>query len=154
MTNLTLLDLEDNNLTTLPNSIGNLTYLTLLYLWNNQLTTLPDFIGNLTNLTQLYLQFNQLTTLPNSLINLHNCHIYYNDNPIDYISPILHRFLNRSKTVNRYIYHDSQNVHDSNIQTSIRDSILRLSQHKPKYSIQHIKQKILENNILDSEVKS
>jgi len=61
---------DNNQLTTLPESIGNLTSLTTLYLEFNQLTTLPESIGNLTSLTTLYLEFNQLTTLPESIGNL------------------------------------------------------------------------------------
>ena len=53
------LDLVENQLTTLPAKIGNLTNLEFLYLSRNQLTTLPAKIGNLTNLRFLYLSRNQ-----------------------------------------------------------------------------------------------
>jgi hypothetical protein len=69
-TNATSLDLSDMNLTTLPDSIGNLTNLRWLDAKDNQLTTLPDSIGNLTNLVRLDLDKNQLTTLPDSIGNL------------------------------------------------------------------------------------
>ena len=45
-------------------------HLTKLDLINNQLTVLPESIGKLTNLTQLDLERNQLTTLPDSIENL------------------------------------------------------------------------------------
>jgi len=64
------LDLEYNQLTTLPESFGNLSSLEYLYLSSNQLTTLPESIGNLSSLTYLYLYDNQLTTLPESFCNL------------------------------------------------------------------------------------
>ncbi len=47
------LDLRNNQLTTLPESIGNLTKLKYIKLDDNQLTTLPESIGNLTQLNQL-----------------------------------------------------------------------------------------------------
>ena len=70
LTALQGLDLSDNQLTTLPEWLGNLTALQSLYLYGNQLTTLPESLGNLTALQSLYLSNNQLTTLPESLGNL------------------------------------------------------------------------------------
>jgi len=71
-TNATELDLSFMRLTTLPESIGNLTNLKTLEVQKNQLTTLPDSIGNLTNLKELYVYDNKLTTLPESIGNLTN----------------------------------------------------------------------------------
>ena len=67
LTGLTTLSLSNNHLTTLPDSIGALTGLTTLSLGDNHLTTLPDSIGALTNLKELWLYDNQLTTLPDSI---------------------------------------------------------------------------------------
>ena len=72
LTNLEWLYLNYNKLTSIPDSIENLTNLKELDLRYNQLTTLPDSIGNLTNLKRLYLPGNQLTTLPDSIGNLTN----------------------------------------------------------------------------------
>ncbi len=60
-----MLDLSGNQLSCLPDSIGNLTNLTELYLnYNfNQLSSLPDSIVNLSNLTYLGLNDNYLTDL-------------------------------------------------------------------------------------------
>ena len=81
LTNLTTLNLNGNRLTTLPESIGQLTNLATLELSNNQLTTLPESIGQLTNLTELNLNGNELSTLPASIGQLTNLtELYLGDN--------------------------------------------------------------------------
>ena len=56
--------LNDNQLTSLPAEIGQLTSLEELFLQRNQLTSLPAEIGQLTSLTRLNLYDNQLTSVP------------------------------------------------------------------------------------------
>ena len=63
----TKLDLSSQNLTELPDSIGEIDSLVELNLSNNQLVLLPESIGNLHQLTQLHLQSNNLTELPESI---------------------------------------------------------------------------------------
>jgi internalin A len=58
LTNLTTLGLG-NQLTEIPDFIGELTNLEKLYLSDNQLTEIPESVGKLTNLTTLHLSFNQ-----------------------------------------------------------------------------------------------
>ncbi len=53
LTNATALDLSELQLTSVPESIGQLANLTTLYLAQNQLTTVPESLGNLANLTTL-----------------------------------------------------------------------------------------------------
>ena len=67
LTNLTSLNLGYNQLTALPESIGQLTNLTSLNLSHNKLIALPESIGQLTNLTSLNLDSKQLTALPESI---------------------------------------------------------------------------------------
>jgi hypothetical protein len=69
---LEILELEGNQLTSLPESIGNLTNLRQLFLSENQLTSLPESIGNLTNLIRLNISNNQISSLPESIGNLIN----------------------------------------------------------------------------------
>ena len=72
LNNLQNLFLDNNQLTSLPESIGNLNNLQVLSMSNNQLTSLPESIGNLNNLQLLSLMNNQLTSLPDSFGDLKN----------------------------------------------------------------------------------
>ena len=67
---LTTLDLQRNELTTLPDSVTQLSRLTTLDLSWNKLTTLPDAVTRLSQLTTLDLRGNGLTTLPDSVTQL------------------------------------------------------------------------------------
>jgi leucine-rich repeat protein SHOC2 len=72
LTNLVSLRCVGNRLTSLPDSIGNLTNLRELRLYKNQLKNLPDSIANLQNLTWLSLSLNQLKIFPESILSLTN----------------------------------------------------------------------------------
>ncbi|KAH3764342.1 Leucine-rich repeat protein SHOC-2 [Pelomyxa schiedti] len=61
---LTLLNLSDNVLTSIPNALCNITELQTLKLSGNRIETLPDNISKLTKLTQLSVASNRLTQLP------------------------------------------------------------------------------------------
>jgi len=72
--NLELLNLDHNQLIILPESIAKLQNLQTLFLSSNQLTTLPEGITKLQNLQMLTLDHNQLTTLPESITKLQYLH--------------------------------------------------------------------------------
>lgn len=67
-----LLDLCDQSLSVLPETIARLTYLNILYLSGNQLKYLPDSIWELNSLTWLDLRDNQFSSLPEGIGNLTN----------------------------------------------------------------------------------
>jgi Leucine-rich repeat (LRR) protein len=107
-------------------------------------------IENLTNLTELYCYNNQLGSLIGieNLANLRE--LYYDGNPIDHIPPNLLRRLNRIKN-GQNIYADNQNVHNHNIQESIRESIQNILKIKP--TIKNLNNLILDDNILTKHTK-
>ena len=72
LTNLQTLVISGDSLTSLPESIGNLTNLQTLRIWGKSLTTLPESIGSLINLQSLGIGGDSLTTLPESIGNLTN----------------------------------------------------------------------------------
>ena len=59
--------MSGNQLTTLPDAIGELKELGWLYVSNNKLTVLSSHIKHLSKLRGLYLSDNQLTTLPDEI---------------------------------------------------------------------------------------
>jgi Leucine-rich repeat (LRR) protein len=128
-TNVTHFSCNNNQLTLLPENIGETwTNLTHFDCYSNQLTSLPENISeNWTNLTHFNCHNNQLNSLPLSLMNCHNLrNILYYGNEIDNLPIQLMRFINRIRQVNTNglnIYNDNQNVHNSNIQLSIKQSI-------------------------------
>ena len=72
MTQLSVLYANYNQLTELPSNITNLENLFFLVLSFNEITSLPEEIGNLANLYWLDMGYNQLESLPQSIGNLEN----------------------------------------------------------------------------------
>ena len=79
LSNIRMLDLSGNRLTSLPDSISRLANLQSLDLSDNQLTSLPDSISRLANLQILDLDHNKLTSLPDSIARLADLQILYLD---------------------------------------------------------------------------
>ena len=69
------MNLNSNQLTSLPAEIGQLTALRELYFGDNQLTSVPAEIGQLTSLDTLDLGGNQLTSVP-AAIRAAGCRVY------------------------------------------------------------------------------
>uniref|UniRef100_A0A3B5Q8M2 Leucine rich repeat containing 18 n=1 Tax=Xiphophorus maculatus TaxID=8083 RepID=A0A3B5Q8M2_XIPMA len=85
LTTLTVLNLCNNRLTSLPTEIGKLSNLHILNLGLNLLTTLPTSIGNLKELRYLGLSYNQLTAVPSCTVKLKKLEkVNLEGNPIKY----------------------------------------------------------------------
>jgi internalin A len=88
LSNLTELDLANNQLSSLPPEISQLSNLTRLDLDNNQLSSLPPEFSQLSNLTTLYLHNNQLSSLPPEFSQLSNLTtLYLHNNQLSSLPP-------------------------------------------------------------------
>ena len=81
---------------------------------------------NFPNLYLLYCSNNQLTSLPLCILNFrHAQEISYGNNEIE-LSPQIARFIHRMRNRNLNnlsVYNDTQNIHNVNIQVSVKNSI-------------------------------
>ena len=88
LTELKMLGLSGNNLTSVPSEIGNLSNLTNLSLYNNSLTELPSEIGNLSSLQYLWVQKNNLRSIPSAIGDLKALqYLYLYDNVLNGLPP-------------------------------------------------------------------
>ncbi len=144
-----------NNQITSINPLSNCVNLRKLYCGSNQITSL-DPLSNCVNLNKLSCSHNQITTIEqlSNCVNLKKLfcsrnqitslypliylrrlkHIDYHGNPIEIPTIQVQRMLNRINT-NRdsSIYNDSQNVHDTEIQRTVCDSVQSLLKD-PKFN--------------------
>lgn len=118
---------------------------------NNQITRIADQ----PLIVRVDCSHNNLTILPNimSWNTLRN--FEYRGNEIEYIPPNVVRFLNQLKYKRNglTVYDDSQNVHNHNIQDSIRKSIHNVISIKPTISYDDMMEEILANSYLTEEAK-
>ena len=142
-----------NNLNSLPEHL-NLPSLQIFNCSYNNLSSLPEHL-NLPLLEQFYCNNNNLSSLPLSLMNCRNLReIKYEGNPIANLPLQLVRFINRLRQANINcfnIYNDIQNVHNSNIQLSIKESIEKISLRTdiPKYNKDELNDYIINDEILN-----
>ena len=145
-----------NQLTSLPENM-NFPQLHVFDCVNNKLTSLPENM-NFTQLTEFYCDNNQLVSLPVCIMNWRNLwKIDYSGNEIE-LSPQLERFINRihqGSTTKINVYSDTQNVHNSTIQGSVRDSINRLTTRRdlPKFDFAVLNTMILSDDVFLPTVK-
>jgi internalin A len=98
LTNLTKLSLAHNQLISVPPELGKLTNLSLLTLARNQLMSVPPELGQLTKLSQLSFAHNRLTSLPSELSRVANLsQLYLQGNQLTSLSLKLGQLANLSE---------------------------------------------------------
>ncbi|WP_378188135.1 leucine-rich repeat domain-containing protein [Aquimarina sp. W85] len=81
---LIALNVKNNQINSLPDSIGDLSNLKNLDISGNQITAIPESIGKLSNLQHLKLSFNRLTSLPENIRQLESLEVIERaGNPLD-----------------------------------------------------------------------
>ena len=149
--NLQSLDCKQNELTSLPDNMifPNLEYFECEY---NKLTSLPNNM-HFPNLHHFECSHNKLTSLPLCILNWRNIRLIVRHyNPIE-LSPQIARFINRLRAGlynDLNVYNDTQNVHNSTIQTSVKDSINNITTRTDllKYDKDELHRLIINDNIL------
>ncbi len=120
---------------------------------NNQIKEIP----NITTINILVCSNNLLTTLPNINTWRNLIYIEYENNLIEYLPLHIKRFIERLETNNNInqlnIYNDDQNIHDTNIQESIRNSIDIIIRDKPELSFEQTIIEVKKSDILHHSVK-
>jgi len=91
------------------------------------------------------------------LLELRHIHKFcYFCNPIENIHPLVQRWLNRlNRRVNdnNKVYSDGQNIHNSTIQKSFRNSLGNLLKDENTLSLEECKKYVIEYNELEEQVK-
>jgi Leucine-rich repeat (LRR) protein len=149
LTRLEIVWLSSNKITHIE-GLDSLINLQSLMLHNNEIKEIKG-IYELTNLKDLSLNKNKITSVPYRIMNLRNL-TYLS---LDFcVSTIIERFLDRNQIKdNKTIYDDSQNVHDSNIARTIKQSIYNIIDETKKINIDLIMKEILNDKILNEITK-
>lgn len=125
-----------------------------LYCSYNVISEIPE----MPTIKYLVCDHNRLTKLPNLVEWPSLVEVQYLGNEIVYIPPNITRFLNnlRLRRTNRNhmkVYDDSQNVHNHQIQESIRESTKLIIQDKPQIDSDIMFQEIVTSTMLTEECK-
>jgi len=119
---------SDNLLTSIPENLNTMfPNLELLEISDNRITHIPDNITDMVNLRVLCVDENHMTTIPLSITNCRMLErFYFGGNPIETIPLQVERFCDRTRNRQEYglgVYNDSQNVHNSTVNNSVKISI-------------------------------
>ena len=155
LTSLTFLNLSNNKIKIIPKEIESLINLQDLNLNYNLIVNIPSEISYLINLESLNVCNNNIITIPNSIIYCTNLsEFYYHNNEIEYITPIVLRFLDNLHNINNLeIYNDDQNIHNHSIQKCIFNSIVNIINQNYIINNENIINNIIEDTILTEDTK-
>jgi hypothetical protein len=149
LNDLQYLSLSGNRISKIE-GLDRLTNLQVLSLTGNQITEIEGF-DQLYDLRKLYLHRNPIKNVPLTIMRLRNLSELTVDEPID---PLIERMIARNRIKsNDTIYTDKQNVHDSQINRQITDSLYRLMEQKNVMSEEMVMQEIIGDPVLTDPVK-
>ena len=161
-TALHTLYISHNKITSL-NGLQNCTALQYLDISNNKLISINslNYLQNCIALEYLTMSGNTgITTLPNFLIEFRNLEYIIYDNVELELDARQRRWLNRLQYQNRntngiQVYNNSQNVHDSSIQETVRSSMSRLLNQPliPSYNVDTLTNNIILDTVLTPKSK-
>jgi hypothetical protein len=147
--------LSQNEMTSIGPEIGKLVNVEKMTLSNNKLPELPAEMGEMRNLQTVCVRNNKLRTFPPQLANLTRLTGFtHSDNEIEYIPPPFQRLLDRvNQRHGNQVYHDSQNVHNSDVQRSFLATLQKLFGTKPELNLEQTINEILDNPVLTEKSK-
>jgi hypothetical protein len=150
LTSLRYLWLSDNRMTEIK-GLDGLTNLQELWLNDNKITEIKGLSG-LTNLQELWLDNNKIIEVPFTIMNLRSLSVLVTNCGVH---PIIERFLNRNRIkMNKTIYDDSQNVHDSDIVKSVKQSIYNIIDKGSNTLIESVLIEVIDDKVLSKSTKS
>jgi Leucine-rich repeat (LRR) protein len=116
----------------------------------NQITKIEGLDRSI-NLQQLELHNNPIKNVPLTIMRLRNLSELTVDGPIN---PLIERMIARNRIKSdKTIYTDKQNVHDSQINRQITDSLYRLMEQKNVMTEEMVMQEIIGDPVLTKQVK-
>lgn len=150
---LQILNCCNNNLVKIPTVLPP--SLQLFNCDNNKLVVMPLNLPK--SLKELTCSNNKLTSLPGNLHEFRNLMYFnYEYNDITYIPPNITRFLKflKNKQLSQSIfYNDEENIHNHQIQESIRNSIYLIIKDKPTITLDKMHLELINSETLTEETK-
>ncbi len=151
--NLRVLNCQGNQISSLT-AISILTNIEDLNCSNNQIKSLEP-LSNLTNLEHLDCSNNQITSLEPLIYLRRLNNIEYLNNPLEILTVQIQRMLGRIQSNhNSSIYNDNQNVHDTEIEHTVCESVQSLLKDpKNNFSIDQVINSSLNKSTIESLVE-
>ncbi len=154
---LTELSFSGNEFTLFPENIRGIRTLGFISCEKNRISFIPEWIHEFTRLYSFVCSENMITTLPIQFMMCRFLHeLKYGDNPIEYIpAPLVRWIANlRNHRIHRDFYEDNQNVHDTTVQESMKNSIFTLLNDRNEMDEEELKKNILENEVIHISTKN